>query len=75
MLTDDEYDAMWSLAYPLPPPVRDAFLAAVSSALNGTATVGPGLAHRTARALLPRFFTPPEPDNGPNHTYQSRRRA
>jgi hypothetical protein len=75
VLTDDELEAVLPLTRPLPPVVRDAFLAAVSSALNGTPTVGPGLAHRTARELLPRFFTPPEPDAGPHHCSPRHRRA
>src|SRR5262245_59618004 len=56
MLTSDEFDAIWPLARPLPPVTQEAFLAAVSSALNGTPTVGPGVAYRTARELLPRFL-------------------
>ena len=67
MLTCDELEAaVLPLARPLPPAAREAFLAAVSSALNGTPTVGPGLAYRTARELLPRFFTPPDTTGAPS---------
>jgi hypothetical protein len=77
MLSDAELDVILPLTYPLPPAVRESFLAAVSSALNGTSTVGPGLAYRTARELLPKFFTPPElgPTNGPHHHGHTRRPA
>jgi len=59
MLTCEELNVVLPLSYPLPPAVREDFLAAVSSALNGHPTAGPGLAYRTARELLPRFFHPP----------------
>jgi hypothetical protein len=74
MLSTDELDAILPMARPLPPAAREAFLAAVATALNGTPTVGPGLAYRTARELLPRFFTPPS-GYGANHHPQPRRRV
>jgi hypothetical protein len=64
MLTHDELEAIWPLVYPLPPTTREAFLLAVSSALNGSPASGPGTAYRVARDLLPSFFTPPEPPRG-----------
>jgi len=76
MLSTDELEAViLPLAHPLPPVAREAFLAAVASALNGAPTVGPGQAHRIARAILPQFFRPPEPDRPPVHDHAKRKRG
>jgi hypothetical protein len=57
-LSADELDAITNLIAPLPPALRDEFIAAVEAALAGRVG-GPGLAHRTALGLLPSFFHPP----------------
>jgi hypothetical protein len=65
-LSSDEFDAIVHLIGPLPPHRRDEFLAAVEAALQGRMH-GPGIVHRTAVSLLPRYFHPPEPTHRPLH--------
>jgi hypothetical protein len=58
-LSDDELSAVMSAAQPLPVDLRDPFLHAVASALQGR-EVGPGSVHRVCRELQREFFAPPD---------------
>jgi hypothetical protein len=60
-LLSTEVDDVMTLAWPLPPERRAAFVAAVEAALAGHPVRGVGLAHRVAVGLQRNFFTPPEP--------------
>jgi hypothetical protein len=58
-LTDDELDAAMRAARPLDPDLRDPFLRAVTSALQGKGVIGPGVVARTCAELQRQFFQPP----------------
>jgi hypothetical protein len=72
-LSTDELNAITNLIAPLPPAVRDDFLAAVEAAVAGREH-GPGLAHRVAVELQRNFFTPPAPSPRPQHSRKYRDR-
>jgi hypothetical protein len=59
-LTDDELDAIMAAARPLDPDLRDPFLRAVATALQGNAEIGPGVVARTCAELQREFFHPPD---------------
>jgi hypothetical protein len=54
----EEMDLLLSLAQPIEPAQRSAFLAAVAAAVGEQAR-GPGLVHQTARRVQRDFWTPP----------------
>jgi hypothetical protein len=58
-LSDDELDSVMAAARPLPLDLRDHFLHAVASALQGQ-EIGPGLVARTCAELQRQFFDPPD---------------
>jgi hypothetical protein len=55
-LTDSELSAI----RPLDPDLRDPFLRAVASALQGQTVIGPGVVARTCAELQRQFFHPPD---------------
>jgi hypothetical protein len=59
-LTDAELDAVMSAARPLAVAMRDPFLRAVATALDGSKVIGPGVVARTCAELQRQFFDPPE---------------
>src|SRR5262245_6851386 len=59
-LSDDELSAVMAAARPLDPDLRDPFLRAVASALQGKAEIGPGVVARTCAELQRQFFDPPD---------------
>ena len=78
-LTDAELDAVMSAARPLAVEMRDPFLRAVATALEGSKVIGPGVVARTCAELQRQFFDPPRsaipaPDSGPVG-HRSRREA
>ena len=72
-LSAAEYNVVTNLATPLPRALRSEFVSAVEQALAAYPVRGEGVAHRIARELLPRFFTPPPPYSSAQH--HSRRRT
>ena len=78
-LTDDELSAVLAAARPLAVEMRDPFLRAVATALEGSKVIGPGVVARTCAELQRQFFDPPRsaipaPDSGPVG-HRSRREA
>ena len=59
-LSDDELTAVLSAARPLAVQMRDPFLRAVATALQGSEVIGPGVVARTCAELQRQFFDPPE---------------
>jgi hypothetical protein len=57
--TDAEFDAVFSAARPLDPALRDPFLQAVATALQGCSEIGPGAVFVVCRELQRQFFDPP----------------
>ena len=57
--TSEEMDLLLSLAAPIEPAQRSAFLDAVAAAIGEQAS-GPGLVHQTARRVQRQFWTPPQ---------------
>lgn len=58
-LTTEEMDLLLSLAQPIEPAQRSAFLDAVAAAIGGQAS-GPGLVHQVGRRIQRQFWTPPQ---------------
>ena len=56
---DEEMTLLLSLAQPIEPAQRSAFLDAVAAAIGEQAS-GPGLVYQTARWIQRQFCTPPE---------------
>jgi hypothetical protein len=69
-LLSTEIDEVQALAWPLPRESRQAFVAAVENALAAHPVRGAGLAHRVAVQLQRQFFTPPDPEPGPQHFHR-----
>jgi hypothetical protein len=61
MLTDAELALLHALAAPIDANRRPEFMGAVTTKLeaSGPAAIGPGVLHRTARAVLRDFWSPP----------------
>jgi hypothetical protein len=57
--TSEEMDLLLSLAQPIEPAQRSAFLDAVAAAIGDQAS-GPGIIHQTARRVQRDFWTPPQ---------------
>jgi hypothetical protein len=63
----EEMDLLLSLAAPIQPAQRAAFLDAVAEAIGGRAS-GPGLVHQVGRRVQRQFWTPPQlPNASPVH--------
>lgn len=59
-LSDAELDAVLAAARPLAVELRDPFLRAVATALEGSKVLGPGVVARTCAELQKEFFSPPD---------------
>jgi len=59
-LSAEEMQMVQSLALPIDPRERDAFLQAVAAALASEPVRGPGVAHQVGRRIQREFFTPPQ---------------
>jgi hypothetical protein len=57
--SDEEMTLLLSLAQPIEPAQRSAFLDAVAAAIGEQAS-GPGIIHQTARRIQKQFWTPPQ---------------
>jgi hypothetical protein len=57
--SDEEMTLLLTLAQPIEPAQRSAFLDAVAAAIGEQAS-GPGLVHQTARRVQRDFWTPPQ---------------
>ena len=57
--TSEEMTLLLSLAQPIEPAQRSAFLDAVAAAIGEQAS-GPGLVHQTARRIQREFWMPPQ---------------
>src|SRR5262245_41798265 len=55
-LSDSELTAVMAAARPIDPDLRDPFLRAVASALQGQTVIGPGVVALTCAELLPRLL-------------------
>ena len=63
-LNDDELDAVYRAARPLPVHQRDAFLQRVADQLANCPEIGPGAVARACRTAQREFFNPPDLDHG-----------
>jgi hypothetical protein len=63
-LTDDELDAVYRAARPLPVHQRDAFLQRVADELANCPELGPGVVARACRITQREFFDPPDLGQG-----------
>jgi hypothetical protein len=59
VLSDDELDAVMTIAAPIPPSRRSDFLEAVATILRQPNERGPGLANRIGRELQLRYMHAP----------------
>ena len=57
--TSEEITLLLSLARPIEPSQRSAFLDAVAAAIGEQAS-GPGLVHQVGRRIQRQFWSPPE---------------
>jgi hypothetical protein len=55
----EEMDLLLSLAAPIDPALRPAFLGAVATAIGEQAS-GPGLVHQVGKRIQREFWTPPQ---------------
>jgi hypothetical protein len=64
-LSDEQVNCLMTIAAPLPPKDRAAFLTLVADRLRGIETLGDGVVARTARECVRKFWRAPTIDDEP----------
>jgi hypothetical protein len=69
-LTEELATIILNASRPIAPQHRDAFLAAVTDALQSSGEIiGPGSVHRAIRTVQRAFFDPPLGDDAPDEPH------
>jgi hypothetical protein len=72
-LTCSQADAVYAALRPLPADVRDEFLQALASAIDGRSDIGDGELWRLVKDLQRQFWTPPPPERSWANAHTRRR--